>query len=389
MQLLRHATVYAPAPRGVVDLLLGGGSVLAMGSLPEPPVGWSVEVLDLEGHVVIPGLVDLHVHLTGGGGEGGAHTRVPPLSFTALSRAGVTTAVGLLGTDGTTRTLAELLAAARALSTYGLTCFCHTGSYELPPVTLTGSIRGDIVHVDRFVAVGELALSDHRSSQPTFDELVRVASDAHVAGMMSGKAGLVHLHLGDGPRGLALLRRALTETELPARTFHPTHVNRNPSLFEEALELSAQGIYLDISAFPPDPTDQITIPSVEAVRRYLQSGLDPARLTVSSDAGGCLPTFDTDGVLMRMDVGDALGLLGTVRGCVAAGIELESVLRAVTSNPAALYRLPRKGQLAVGMDADLLVLGPGPQYALRHVMAGGRWLVRDGMAVVKGLFENA
>jgi beta-aspartyl-dipeptidase (metallo-type) len=206
--------------------------------------------------------------------------------------------------------------------------------------------------------------------------------------MMSGKAGLLHLHLGDGPRGLDLLRRALDETELPARTFHPTHVNRNPHLFEEALELSSKGIYLDVSAFPPDPTDLVTIPSVEAVRRYLERGLDPARLTVSSDAGGCLPTFDTDGVLVRMEVGDAAGMLGTVRGCVEAGIALETVLRTVTSNPAALYRLHKKGQLAVGMDADLLVLGPGPQYPLRHVLAGGRWLVRDGQPVVRGLFER-
>ena len=51
------------------------------------------------------------------------------------------------------------------------------------------------------IGIGELALSDHRSSQPTRDELLRIASDAHVAGMISGKAGIVHLHLGDGERG--------------------------------------------------------------------------------------------------------------------------------------------------------------------------------------------
>ena len=199
----------------------------------------------------------------------------------------------------------ELLACARALDALGLTAYCYTGGYEVPPPTLTGSVRGDIVHVDRIVAVGELAISDHRSSQPTYDELVRVAADAHVAGMMTKKAGLVHLHLGDGDRGLALVRRALSETELPPRTFHPTHVNRNPSLWEEALVLAREGGWIDVSAFPPDTG---IVSADLAVQRYLDDGLDPGHLTVSSDAGGCLPTFDRDGTLLHMDVGDARGL---------------------------------------------------------------------------------
>ena len=367
-------------------MLLGGGRVLAVGELGDPPSAWGVDVVDCGGMVLAPGLVDLHVHLTGGGGEGGAQTRVPPLSPTALSRAGVTTAVGLLGTDGTTRSIAELLAAARGLSHYGITALCHTGSYEIPPVTLTGSVRSDIVSVDRIVAVGEVAISDHRSSQPTFDELLRIASDAHVAGMMSGKAGLLHLHLGDGERGLAMLFRALAETELPARTFHPTHVNRNPDLFAQSLRWSRLGGYIDISAFPPDPSDTVTLPAADAVARYLADGLDPARVTVSSDAGGCLPTFDRDGQLLRMDVGSAGGLLETVRQLIALGILPEVALSTVTRSPAALYRLHRKGQIAVGNDADVLLLGPG--YELQGVIASGRWLVRDGEPCVRGLFEG-
>ena len=118
-------------------------------------------------------------------------------------------------------------------------------------------------------------------------------------------------------------------------------------------------------------------------------GLDPARLTLSSDSGGCLPRFDADGRLTHMDVGAAAGLLGTLSDLVAGGLPLERVLPLVTSNPADQYGLRGsfhpKGRLCAGADADLLVLdGSG---RATDVMARGRWLVRGGDALVRGTFE--
>lgn len=375
------AEVFAPEPLGVVDVWLAGGRVVAIvprGSVSV--VGADVTEVDLTGLRLCPGFIDAHAHLTGGGGEGGAHTRVPAVPLTAFTTAGVTTAIGLLGTDCETRSIQENLACARALSQEGLTALCYTGGYAVPPRTLTGSVRGDIVHVDRIVAVGEVAISDHRSSQPTFDEILRLAAEAHVAGMMTGKAGLLHLHLGDGARGLEFLWRARREAELPVRTFHPTHVNRNAALAEESLRWVVEGGYADVTAFDDDASAVGWL--VDAHAR----GVGLSRVTLSSDAGGCLPTFDGDGVLVGMGVGTSSTLAPTLAAACEAGVAVEDALALVTRNVATLFRLAGKGRVVVGGDADLVALDAA--WRPVHVWARGRPMVVGGVAVERGTFES-
>jgi beta-aspartyl-dipeptidase (metallo-type) len=247
-------------------------------------------------------------------------------------------------------------------------------------------VRGDIVHVDRVLGVGEVALSDHRSSQPTRDELLRLASEAHVAGLMTGKAGIVHLHLGDGARGLALVRDALDTSELPARVFNPTHVNRRRALFDEAMALAARGCTMDVTAFPvADGEDAWS--AADALERWWAHDAPAHRVTVSSDGGGCLPTFDAEGRVAHMDVGEPGALALTLAELLARGHPLDRVLPPFTSNVAALLRLPRKGRLVVGADADLVVLDDAGR--VRDVMARGAWHVRGGRPLRRGTFERA
>lgn len=385
LALLRDAELFDPAPVGRRDLLVGGGRILAI----EAPGALAAtaplaEVVDLAGARVIPGLVDSHVHVGGGGGESGPASRVPRVPFEAITLGGVTSCVGVLGTDGTTRTMADLVATVLGLREEGLSAWCWAGSYEVPPKTLTGAVRSDVVFVDPILGVGELAISDHRSSQPTFDELARIAADCHVAGLMSGKAGILHLHLGDGPRGLDLVRRALAETELPARTFHPTHVNRNKRLFEEALELAGRGSTVEVTAFPVDEgEDAWSAP--DAIERFLASGAPRDRITCSSDGGGCLPTYDAEGNLLAMGIGDPAAVAGALAELLRRGHALADVLPVFTSNPATLLRLRGKGRLVPGADADLVVLGE--RHAPRDVMARGRFVVRGGIPTVVGRFS--
>jgi beta-aspartyl-dipeptidase (metallo-type) len=390
LTFLRNAELFTPAPLGRRDVVIGAGRILAIGgageTLPRPAEVYVAQDVDIGGRTVIPGLIDAHVHVTGGGGESGFASRVPPITMGALARAGVTSVVGLLGTDSTTRTIEDLVARTLGLREEGLSAWCYTGSYQVPPRTLTGSVRDDIVFIDPIIGVGELAISDHRSSQPTLDELLRVAADCHVAGLTSGKAGIVHLHLGDGARGLDLVRQALAIAELPARVFQPTHVNRNRRVFDEAVALATdRGVPIDVTAFEggDDGWD-----ASEAIARCLASpGFPAARLTCSSDGAGCLPVFDVDGRLVEMDVGRPDTLLAALAEMRARGLPLETVLPVFTENVAAQLRLASKGRIAVGLDADLVILDE--RCAATSVMAGGHWLIRDGVQMKFGRFERA
>ena len=385
--LVRDADVFAPEPLGRRQVLVGGGRVLWIGGPDDAaPSGLPIDVVDLGGRRLIPGLIDGHVHITGGGGESGFASRVPALPLSRYTSGGVTTVIGVLGTDDLARSTRELVAGVMGLREEGLSAWAHCGGYHLPPATVTGSVRGDIAFIDCIIGVGEVAISDHRSSQPTLDELLKVAADAHVAGLMTGKAGIVHLHLGDGARGLDLVRRALDQSELPARVFNPTHVNRRRALFEEALELARRGSTIDITAFPVAEGEDAWS-AADALQRYLDSGAPAERITVSSDAGGCLACFDGEGHLCGMDIGKPAALGATIAQLLARGVPLERVLPAFTSNVARLLRLPRKGHIAVGADADLVVLDA--QHRVSDVMALGAWHVRDGAQVRTGLFEGA
>jgi beta-aspartyl-dipeptidase (metallo-type) len=385
LTLIKNAEIFTPEPQGSGYLLLGGGKILRVGcGKPDFEMSLVSETVDMQGAPVGPGLIDCHVHVIGGGGEDGFATQAPPVPLTGFTRHGVTSVVGLLGTDDETRTTANLLARTRALREEGLSAWCWTGGYHLPPTTLTGSVRSDIVNIDCVIGLGEVAISDHRSSQPGFDELARLASEVHVAGLLSRKAGVLHLHLGDGPRGLSLIRQILAETELPPRVFHPTHVNRRKELFEEACDLSRGNSVVDVTAFPVEEGENAWS-APDAWERFHGKGCPAGNLTISTDGGGCLPHFDENGEMVKMDFATSAGLPDTLRELIVRGHTFDKVLPSMTSNVARLLRLPGKGRLTAGYDADIVCFDE--DHRVRHVMAGGRWMIQDGSPAVKGTFE--
>ena len=382
--LIKNATLYSPKNLGLVHLMIAGGKVVYIGKKC-PTLGdeLAIQTVDVEGYAVIPGFIDAHTHITGGGGEAGFSTRVPPVPLSQFTRAGVTTVVGLLGTDDLTRNTESIIAQVYALREEGLSAYCYTGGYHLPPTTLTGSVKSDIVFIEPIVGVGELAISDHRSSQPTLNELLKVASEAHVARLMTGKAGTLHLHLGDGERGLSLIREALDTAEIPARTYNPTHINRRKALFDEACELAKQGCWVDVTAFE---TGDVGYEPAEALMRYMGQELPQDKLTISSDGGGCLPCFDSHGHMTKMDFASSSSMTEVFYQLLDEGISMEACLPFFTSNVADLMNFKNKGRLTLGCDADLLILDPNMR--IKHVMAQGLWHVFDTHIIKKGSFEE-
>jgi beta-aspartyl-dipeptidase (metallo-type) len=387
--LIKDGEVYAPHYLGKKDILLAAGKIARISE----NIDWlssviCIEVIDASDKIVTPGFIDGHVHITGGGGEGSFKTRTPEIYLSDVTSAGVTTIVGVIGTDGTTRTMTNLIAKAKALKEEGISCFVHTGSYQVPVKTLTGSIETDIMMVDEIIGVGEIAIADHRSSQPQAHELARLASQARVAGMLSGKAGVVNIHLGDSKSMLSLIEEVIATTDLPVSQFYPTHINRNSYVFEAGIEYARRGGYVD---FTTSTTKQFIengeVKSSTGLRRMLDADVPIEQITFTSDAQGSLPAFNERGEFTGLRIGKVNSLYEEVKEAVLnEGIPLETALQTITSNPARVLKLREKGVLSEGRHADLVLLNK-EDLNIDSVIALGQIMVQNGKAVKKGTFE--
>jgi len=380
MKLIKNAQVFAPQELGRKDILIAAGKIVAIENEISMDLADLVEVIDATGKLVTPGFVDSLVHITGGGGEGGYATRTPEMNVEEAFAGGVTTVIGVLGTDAETRSLENLLAKAYGLEEQGLSVFCHTGSYHFPMVTVSGSVKRDIMLIEKFIGVGEVAIADHRSSQMTPEELARLASEARVAGMLAGKSGIVSIHVGDEPAKLSKLQRVVEQTDIPISQFYPTHINRNASLLETGFQFAKQGGYID---FTTSTTEQIIaqgeIPAAKALTLAVEKGIDINQLTMSSDGNASLPTFDQQGNLIELTVGQVKSLHQSMVDAVKQyHLSFELALTSITQSPAQILKLKSKGKIAVGNDADINVLN-NESLAIEMVIAKGKKVVENNL----------
>lgn len=372
--LIEGAEVFAPQRLGRRDVLLGGGRVLAVAEhLAAAGLDAHLQRIDARGRWLLPGLVDSLVHFSGGGGEGGFASRTRPLEPAQALAAGVTTLIGALGTDDTTRSHADLLANARALCCHGLSAYALSGSYRVPLRTLTGSVRDDLVLIPDILGVGEVAIADHRGSQPDTAELARIAAESRVGGLLSGKAGTVLIHVGDGRDRLDPLRAVVAGHDVAAERFLPTHCNRSRALLDDAAAWAAAGGYADLTtSTTPELLAAGEVAAAEALRELLTSPALRGRITLSSDGQASLPHFDAEGRLIGSGTADIGSLLDTLRAVLAEGrLDFAVALEAATCTPARVWGLAQKGGIGAGMDADLLLVDPDG-LRLRATIAGGR-----------------
>ncbi|HJE80526.1 beta-aspartyl-peptidase [Enterococcus gallinarum] len=392
MKLIRQAEVYAPEYLGKKDILVINDKIVAI----EDQISGgfdqlTVEEIDGSSLIATPGFIDCHFHILGGGGEGGYQNRTPEVTLSQLTTAGVTTVVGCLGTDGVGRDMVALISKAKGLEAEGISTYVYDGSYRLPLDPVTDSLIKDFLTIDKVIGIGEIAVSDHRSSQPSFEEFTRAVADARVGGMLSGKAGIINVHLGGGKRQYELLLQTVEETEIPISQFLPTHANRTSELFEASIAFAKMGGTIDFTA-SEDPdfwereNDEVRFS--KGLKRLLDEGIGLDQFTMTSDGQGSLPYFDENNQFIGLGVGSSRALMVGIKEAVQVEqIPLEIALRAITSNPAKILKLAQKGRIAPGMDADLCLLNQDT-LDVETVIAKGKVMVDKKDVKVWGTFEQ-
>ena len=390
IKVIKNIKVYAPEYLGEKDLVISSNKIEGIYDNLEIPENFiNIEVIDGKGKLLFPGFIDNHVHINGAGGEGGFKMRTPEIKLTDLTKAGITTVVGCIGTDGICRDMASLIAKTKALEEEGITTYCYTGSYDIPVKTLTDSIKKDIMLIDKVIGIGEIAISDTRSSQATYDELIQAIAQARVGGILSGKSGIVNIHLGDGTRRLGDLFRLAEETEIPITQMLPTHINRNGDLFKSGEEYINKGGYIDFTT--STPANQLApgeLRASEALSILMKNNSNVDNVTFSSDGNGSMPIFDENGKITKIEICSVSSLYEEVKECIRTyNIPIEEALKVITSNVSKILKLKNKGTIEIGKDADL-VLVDEKTLEIKTVIAMGKIMIKDGKVIVKGTFED-
>lgn len=376
--LIKNADVYAPEHLGTRDIFLAGGKIVAMAekldvTLPD------LEVIDATGYIVAPGLVDQHIHITGGGGEGGWHSRCPELVFSELVKAGVTTFLGVSGTDSMTRSVENLLAKVRGLKNEGASGWMWTSNYAYPVTTITKDVRTDMLAIPEVLGV-KIALGDHRSSFPNQHEIMQILADVRVSGMLTGKTGFLHVHLGDFPYSFDIFDECVAQG-MPIKHIRPTHVARHPEVFRRACEFAKKGGFIDITTGGGNYMGS----AADAVRAALADGVPFDRITLSSDGHGSMPRFNEAGEMVGLGIGSIMCDIETIRE-LKDELGVEKALTPMTKTVAGALGLETKGGIAVGKDADLLFLTK--DFEPEWVFMMGKVAMRQGEVVMKGAFEE-
>mgnify|MGYP006297609485 FL=1 len=372
MILIKDAEVYNPDYLGKKDVLIAGGKFIAVKA-------------EVDGLKLVPGIIDPHVHIAGAGGEGGPSTRTAEIALSELLEGGVTTVIGCLGTDGFTRDVRSVLMKVKSLREEGISSWMYTGSYQVPPPSITGDYAKDIALIDEIIGLGEISLSDHRSSNPSNEEFIKLVEHARVAGMLGGKAGIVNIHMGDAANPFEPILRAIQNSELPYSQFYPTHCNRNSEIFNDAKIYGKKGfIDLTSSSYPFFPDEEVK-PS-KAIREFIEAGVPVEHITMSSDANGSLPNFDKKGNLINLEKGKPKANLKELKDTIMEeDVPMETALKVVTSNVADILKLKQKGKIEKAKDADAMLLDDA--FRIKFLFANGELMIENYQIIKKGNFE--
>lgn len=366
-KLLKNLHVYAPEDLGKMDILVYKEEIVKIAQGIKPPLPEETQIEDLSDCYGLPGFVDGHVHIIGGGGEGGFFTRTTPASEADFFKAGTTAVIGLLGTDGITRTHRELLGQARKFTHNRLKTFLMTGSYALPMVTLLKDLQEDMVFIPEYIGIGEIAISDHRSSGITTDEFRRILLNARVAGMLSGKSGKAIIHVGGVKTGLALLRQAIAQGDISSHQILPTHISRTSQTLEEGREwINKYDGTVDFTAGAK---------AAQSIDAFLKEGIPPEKILCSSDGWGSMPIFDAKGDFLSIETAPVDTLQKLFHTLVVEmGHPIQTALKIVSSNVSEFFGIAKEGHGKITENGIANLCVYDRNLDLKQTLAQGEWV---------------
>lgn len=388
--IIKNVEVFAPENLGKKDVVFLFDKIEGLyDEINEINPLIECDVIDGSDFIMFPGLIDSHVHITGGGGEAGFKSRTPEISVIDLIKSGVTTVVGCLGTDNICRNMNNLIAKAYGLEEEGITSYIYTGSYEIPVKTITGSIKSDFMLIPKVIGVGEIALSDYRSSNPSFEDFIKIIHEAKVGGILSNKNGVVHIHIGDSNVGLKYLFDICINKDIELSQIIPTHVNRNRDLLNSAIEYGKKGGYFDLtSSYVKGIKEEEELRISNILVEIISKGVDINHITCSSDAQGSLPIVDNNGKFTGIGIGKPSSLYNEIRELlINSSIPKSDIISLVTKNVAKILGINNKGEIKKYKDADVILVNK-QNFEIKYVFSKGIKMICNGKSLVKETFER-
>lgn len=380
MKLIRNARIYDRGQQSLSDILIVAGKIAAI----EDKIslqGVDCEEFDAGGRLVTPGLIDLHVHTIGGGGQTGFASLAPEVKVSSLVKCGTTTVVGTLGTDGFVKTLPQLYAKTMSLRANNISAYMLTGFYGLPTPTITDCIANDLIFVDPVIGC-KIAICDDRSSFPTELELLRIINQVRLGGFTSSKGGIMHIHLGALSDGMDLLMSIAKQYPSLISYISPTHTIRTETLFNQAIDFAKMGGMIDVSTGGTKFMEPYKV-----IMYALERGAPMGSMTFSSDGNGGVRKVDPEKGIDTYSLAPLDGNLAqTVKLITDGGLSPAEAFKLTTENAAKTIKVKTKGFVKVGYDADLCLFDS--DYKLTDVISQGEFMMRDAAVVRIGNFEQ-
>lgn len=359
---VRGGTLVLPEGERAADLLIDGGRIAGVVG---PGEGTARRTLDARGHVVLPGVVDAHVHFndpgraewegweagTRGAAAGGVTTvcdmplnSIPPTTtaaaFDAKRELAERLALVDFGLWGGLTEGAEL-AGLRARGVVGVKAFlCESGVPEFAPVPVE-RIRGTgglvAVHAEDPRELRDRAVSWAASRPPAAEEravaaLARAGARVHVVHVSAAEA-------------LDALGPGMTAETCPHYlTFTDEDVEREGPLLKCA---------------PPirDERNRERLWAAVADGRITLVASDHSPASRDRKAGGIWEAWGGIAGVQTL-------LPAVLTGAAQRGIGLARVAAVLADAPARLLGLARKGRLEAGFDADLAIVAPDRRWTL-------------------------